>query len=227
MISERDRKPVARVLPGALSRQARKLARRCKYEASHSEHVRALAVSLYDQLCAKIPRKWARSARERELLDASAILHDAGAIAGQARHHLTGQSIALHNDIQGCTADEQRLISVVVRFHRKAPPTLADPVIQTLPLAMRKSALRLIAILRAADGLDRSHQQLVRRVTFGRSLKHKGDTGSVALWNIQLHTDKKRDGVKGNQLRAEQRGFARKSDLLVEMVGSPITLTMV
>ena len=55
-------------------------------------------------------------------------------------------------------------MSFTARYHRKALPKKSHEDFQALPKATRQTVERLAALLRLAEGLDRSHFQNVRHV---------------------------------------------------------------
>jgi len=55
-----------------------------------------------------------------------------------------------------------------VRYHRKAPPASTHVNFIALPREDRVAVMKLAAILRVADALDRGHDQRVRDPTFER-----------------------------------------------------------
>ncbi|MBS0197656.1 MAG: CHAD domain-containing protein [Planctomycetes bacterium] len=142
---------------------ARALARRCRYEASHCEHVATLALSLYDQLLAsRVPlRHLGEEPHERALLAAAAVLHDVGIMVDYKRHHRHGETIIRHMGLPSCSPRQTEVLAMLARFHRKRPPTLRYPAFAALPPRDQALVWRLAAILRTADGLDRSHTQHV------------------------------------------------------------------
>jgi exopolyphosphatase/guanosine-5'-triphosphate,3'-diphosphate pyrophosphatase len=64
------------------TRSVHELAERCHYEAGHVEQVARLSLALFDQMQ---PRH-GFGIREREWLEAAAVLHDAGMLISHERH---------------------------------------------------------------------------------------------------------------------------------------------
>ncbi len=155
----------------ALVHAAREFAVRCGYERAHSEHVASLALSLFDQFrdeSTLIPGL-GTAPHERALLEAAAVLHDVGTMVEYRRHHKHTRTIIEHADLAGWSPRMTRLLALVGRYHRRAVPKLGHRAFAELPEADRALVTRLAAVLRVADGLDRSHRQAVRevRVRFG------------------------------------------------------------
>ncbi|MGD9790962.1 MAG: Ppx/GppA phosphatase family protein [Phycisphaerales bacterium] len=65
---------------------------------------------------------------------------------------------------RGWTTDDVEIIALLARYHRKSGPSPSHPEFASLTKARRHLVERLVGILRVADGLDRTHRQLVERV---------------------------------------------------------------
>lgn len=144
----------------------RAFAQRCRYERPHSEQVAMLSLSIYDQLCegSSLLAGLGAEARERELLEAAAVLHDVGVLVEYQRHHKHSRVMIQHAELPGLSAREIEIVSLVARYHRRAEPTTRHAAFAALSGQDRELVERLAGILRLADGLDRSHAQRVRAV---------------------------------------------------------------
>ena len=69
-----------------------------------------------------------------------------------------------HADLRGFTEEQLVIVANVARYHRKAAPADDDQNLSELNDAQREEVEKLAAILRIAEGLDRSHRQSVRDV---------------------------------------------------------------
>jgi exopolyphosphatase / guanosine-5'-triphosphate,3'-diphosphate pyrophosphatase len=140
------------------------LALRARYdeEPSHSDHVCALALQIYDGLGA-----WHKlEARSRELLHSAALLHDIGwsqTPDGKGHHKWSAKLIQEH-PWKSLTKDETQIVAHVARYHRKAPPQPDHTEFHALKPAAQKLVMILGGILRIADALDRTHTQKVTRL---------------------------------------------------------------
>jgi exopolyphosphatase/guanosine-5'-triphosphate,3'-diphosphate pyrophosphatase len=150
---------------------ARRLAVRCGYERAHSEHVGRLALSLFDQFRdeSDLLAGLGGAKGERALLEAAAVLHDVGTMVEYPRHHKHSQTIIRHADLHGWPPRQVELLATIARYHRRALPSMEHEEFEALSEAERAVVKRLSAILRVADGLDRSRTQAVQgvRVRFG------------------------------------------------------------
>lgn len=104
-----------------------------------------------------------RPASPRDLLSCAALLHDIGYVEGYEQHHKTAFRLILADPIPGLTPHEQALIAHVARYHRGGLPDPAKhAAFAELPPEDQQLVCRLGAILRFADGLDRSHTDAVQ-----------------------------------------------------------------
>jgi exopolyphosphatase/guanosine-5'-triphosphate,3'-diphosphate pyrophosphatase len=142
-------------------RSVREFAESCRYEAPHSLHVTRLALNLFDQLCANGNEK---NAPERELLEVAGVLHDIGYFINYTRHHKHSYHLIVHSHLVGFSPREIAIIANVARYHRRGVPRKKHENFAVLSRPDQKLVLKLGAILRLADGLDRSHSQRVQEV---------------------------------------------------------------
>ena len=84
------------------------------------------------------------------------------------------------------------VIGQIARYHRKAPPKDSDESYAALAKTVRRIVRALSALLRIADGLDRSHYGVVRGVTATRrgnrmtlNLKTDGDNPELEIWEAR------------------------------------------
>jgi exopolyphosphatase/guanosine-5'-triphosphate,3'-diphosphate pyrophosphatase len=96
-----------------------------------------------------------------ELLNYAALLHDVGYFYGYAGHHKSAYRIIMENDIPGLSERERQIVALVARYHRSARPKPKHKGFGDLDQEDREIVTQLGAILRLADGLDRSHTNAV------------------------------------------------------------------
>jgi exopolyphosphatase / guanosine-5'-triphosphate,3'-diphosphate pyrophosphatase len=132
-------------------------AERCNYEAAHSLHVRDLALSLFDQLAA--PLDLEREARP--LLESAAVLHDVGYHIGYEQHQKHSYHLIIYSDLPGFTPRELRMVAATARYHSGSKPKQGHEWLAGLEKRDRRIVRQLAAILRFADGLDRTRDQQV------------------------------------------------------------------
>lgn len=153
------------------------LARRHDFEERHALQDERLALRLFDELTrlglytlspGPLPRSdegegGIAGARPRDLLSCAALLHDIGYVEGYEQHHKTAFRLILADPIPGLAPREQALVAHIARYHRGGLPDPAKhAAFAELPPEDQQLVCRLGAILRFADGLDRSHTDAVQ-----------------------------------------------------------------
>jgi exopolyphosphatase/guanosine-5'-triphosphate,3'-diphosphate pyrophosphatase len=134
------------------------LARRTGALDLHARQVARLSLLLFDALaepCGLDPA-------DRERLEFAALLHDAGYWIGAERHHKHAAYLIQEGPLEGFSRDEVRVLAQVARYHRGSRPRKSHPEFARLQRGDRNTVRRLAALLRVADGLDRSHAGLVK-----------------------------------------------------------------
>ena len=139
--------------PDVRRRSVIELGERCGYWPEHAQQVARLALSIFDQT---------RSAhglgeREREWLEYGALLHDIGVHISYERHHRHSYYLIKNGDLRGFEPHETEVIALVARYHRQAMPKKSHEGYDELTPKLRKTVKRLSAMVRLAEGLDRSH----------------------------------------------------------------------
>jgi exopolyphosphatase/guanosine-5'-triphosphate,3'-diphosphate pyrophosphatase len=134
------------------------------FEEGHSCQDARLAVRLFD-LTSDLH---SLDDEQRDLLYCAGLLHDIGYAEGYWGHHKTAYKLIMKADLPGLTEREKRIVANVARYHRGATPHLSHKGFVALDPEDREIVTRLGAILRLADGLDRSHTDAVRHVEVSR-----------------------------------------------------------
>lgn len=139
---------------------AQALGRSLRFEQDHGEQVSRLTLSLFDQL--QVPL--GLDPGSRDLLAAAALLHDVGYVVSYRQHHKHSYHLISHAHLDGFTSREREIVALVARYHRRASPRKKHPEWAALPRHDRDLVLRLTAMLRIADALDRRHSRGVREI---------------------------------------------------------------
>ncbi|MDA3951689.1 MAG: HD domain-containing protein [Spirochaeta sp.] len=134
------------------------IGRKYHFDESHGMHVAKLAVSLFDQFAAE----HGMDDHGRLLLEVSGIIHDIGNFIRASGHHKHGQYIVENSEIFGLSRSDIRIVANVVRYHRGGAPATGHTAYASLRREHRMLVLKLAAMLRVADALDRGHVQRVR-----------------------------------------------------------------
>jgi exopolyphosphatase/guanosine-5'-triphosphate,3'-diphosphate pyrophosphatase len=175
--------------PDVRRRSVVELAERCSYAADHARQVAKLSLALFDGYRSR----HGLGPREREWLEYGALLHDIGHHISYERHHRHSYYLIKHGGLRGFDPEEVEIIALVARYHRQAAPKKSHDGYGDLPRARRTAVQWLAAFVRLAEGLDRSHTQVVTRlrVAFrgGAATIHvrtRGDA-ELELWAAHRH----------------------------------------
>ena len=166
----------ADVLPdgvkAGLIEQAMVFGGRAGYEKPHAFQVARLALKLFDELGSL--HGYALGGRERVLLQVAALLHDVGITRGAEGHHKTSRDMILEEKSLPLSDRERMVVALMARYHRRSLPRPEHKYYALLPDYHKALVDRLGGILRVADGLDRSHQALVKDLscTVGKDVVH-------------------------------------------------------
>jgi len=136
------------------------LGRHYDFEEQHSRQDARLAVRLFD-LTSELH---GLDDDARDLLYCAGLLHDIGYVDGYEQHHKTAYRLIRQADLPGLSEREKQIIANVARYHRGAQPQLKHQGFAELDDDDRDLVRVLGALLRLADGLDRTHRNVVRDV---------------------------------------------------------------
>jgi len=137
-----------------------KIGRMYNFDEAHCRKVADLALNVYDGLT-QLHRLDERS---REHLEAAALLHDIGYYISHASHHKHSYYLIRNSEALGFTNEEMCVIANIARYHRKSHPKVRHPDFSRLRPNDQRRVRILSAILRIADGLDRTHNANVESV---------------------------------------------------------------
>ena len=167
------------------------LGRKYRFDESHAIQVARLSEMIFDQLMPlhQLDRG------PRRLLKAAALLHEIGTYVCRSAHHKHSLYLIQNSSLVGLPANELQIVANVARYHRKSPPKASHHAFQSLNKGDRQIVSVLSAILRAADALDRDHQQRVRdvRVSIDRTkvtlaVEAEGDL-FLEAWSLRNRSD--------------------------------------
>ncbi len=144
-------------IPNIRRRNIFRLAHKCDYERKHAEQVALLALKIFDQT-QNIHRL---DSIDRELLEYAALLHDIGYYISYEKHHRHAYYLIKNVHLNGFSEEEINILALTTRYHRKTNPKKSHLEFSALNKAVRTRIEWLAAILKVADGLDRSHFGLV------------------------------------------------------------------
>jgi exopolyphosphatase / guanosine-5'-triphosphate,3'-diphosphate pyrophosphatase len=175
--------------PDVRRRSVVELGERCGYWSEHAQQVARLALSIFDQTRSV----HGLTDREREWLEYGALLHDVGVHISYDRHHRHSYYLIKNGDLRGFDPQEIEVIALVARYHRQATPKKSHQGYGDLPGSLRSAVRVLSAMVRLAEGLDRSHAQALAGIDmFPRGddylarLRAAGDV-ELELWAAHRH----------------------------------------
>jgi exopolyphosphatase / guanosine-5'-triphosphate,3'-diphosphate pyrophosphatase len=174
-------------------RSVYKTAQKYRVNLEHAERVAAFTVSLFDQTHGVL-HGWGEV--ERELLWASAILHNCGHFVSHSAHHKHSYYLIRNSDLLGYTEVEVETIANLARYHRKNDPKKKhDSYRNIASKKYRRLVEQLHPLVRLAIALNRrqigaiaeihSHYQAATQQFF-LYLKptHPEDDCSLELWSL-------------------------------------------
>jgi len=190
IVRHRERIKAEADIPDLRRRSVLALARRCQAPETHSLHVASLALRLFDQT----KRLHGLGTVERDWLEYAAILHDIGYLINERQHHKHSYYLITHSEIGGLSRDEIQVIANVARYHRRAIPQLKHTGFDDLSPKLKRTVRILSALLRIADGLDRTHFSVVRTVdvSIGKTVKitvHVSGDAEMEAWAAKNRSD--------------------------------------
>jgi exopolyphosphatase/guanosine-5'-triphosphate,3'-diphosphate pyrophosphatase len=140
---------------------ALRLGRKYQFDAGHATLAAKLAKQLFDQ---SRPLHNLGD-EERLLLEIGALLHDIGHFINTIDHDKHGYYVLKANRLIGLNEHQQEVVASLVRYHRKAFPSMDDTNFRSLPQKDRITVSKLSALIRLADAMDISHTNHVTNVT--------------------------------------------------------------
>jgi exopolyphosphatase/guanosine-5'-triphosphate,3'-diphosphate pyrophosphatase len=129
---------------------------------AHTRHVAVLALEMFDAL-ARLGLH-AGDPHERELLWAASMLHDIGMSVDYDDHHKHSRYLILNAGLPGFSPVEVAIIAQAARYHRKGLPE-PGPLGALFGEGDAERLDRCAVLLRLAEDLERSRDQLVRRTS--------------------------------------------------------------
>jgi exopolyphosphatase / guanosine-5'-triphosphate,3'-diphosphate pyrophosphatase len=185
----------------------REFTERCQSDRRHVEHVRYLALLLFDQLGGELGCE----PQERILLEAAGLLHDVGQLVSYRKHHKHSYQLIMHAERLGLPARDRALVALISRYHRRTGPRRKHPEFAALSPADQAVVRRLSGLLRVADGLDRGHSAAVESVRTEL-------TPEALVVRIAPR-------LVGADLGLECWGASRKADVLAKLIRKDVVIT--
>ncbi len=177
---------------------ARNIARRYHTNRSHTQMMEKAALTLFD----KTKSVHGLGKRERLLLQISVLLHDCGKYINMAQSSECSYNIIMATEIIGLSHMEREIVANIVRFNSGDVMDFEELASGSLlERAEYMTIMKLTAILRLANALDRSHKQKIKDIRVTVKDDH----------TMQILADTAED------LTLEQVLFQEKSELFEEV----------
>jgi exopolyphosphatase / guanosine-5'-triphosphate,3'-diphosphate pyrophosphatase len=157
--SDREQGVGAALFPDVRRASVMNMAAQYRVDGRHTRHVAALALGMFDELAGLGLHEG--EPRERELLWAASMLHDIGMSIDYDDHHKHSRYLILNGGLPGFTPVETAIIAQAARYHRKGMPS-PGPMAPLFGEGDIERLNRCAALLRLAEDLERSRDQLVR-----------------------------------------------------------------
>lgn len=178
------------------------LGRKYRFDEKHGQLTAKLAARLFEQ-----SRELHHLGDDQLLsLEIAALLHDIGHFIHAVNHEEHGYYLLCANHLIGLTTQQQTIVANLVRYHRKQSPSNSGESFRFLSQSERCAVNKLAALLRLADAVDISHNDLVtdvklEKVKSGWCIQISGQADRMlASWAIEKRKDLFEE-VFGVQLR--------------------------
>lgn len=181
----------------------RNMGRKYSFDEKHAQFVHDIALKIYDSMQDEL----VLPPSARLLLEVAAYLHDIGVFIRSEDHQAHSQYIISNSDIFGLSRNSIEIVSLVVFYHRGCINYQNDKKYRILPRLERIQVLKLAAILRVADALDRGHSQHLKNFT----IEKQNDRLVLHLSDI-------------HDINLEKVAVAEKSDLFESIFGYSLTI---
>lgn len=133
---------------------------RYKTDRKHADHVANFARQLFREL----QHLHGLDAKYELVLRVAATLHEVGMFISPREHHKHSLYILMHTEIFGLSSNDRVMVALLARYHRRYDPEPNHPYFSDLSREERMIVLKLAALLRLADSLDRSHAQRIKTI---------------------------------------------------------------
>lgn len=186
------------------------LAAQYRPDVAHTDHVATLALGMFDELARLGLHPGDRV--ERELLWAACVLHDIGMSVDYDDHHKHSRYLILNGGLPGYSPVEVAIIAQAARYHRKGMPD-PGPMAALFGDGDAERLDRCAVLLRLAEDLERSRDQLVRAARFA-AVTSNGAGGAPTGIELRLISD--------GETAVPRWAARRESELFARAFGRPL-----
>ncbi|WP_176011633.1 HD domain-containing protein [Victivallis sp. Marseille-Q1083] len=183
---------------------AENVGRKYCFDAEHGRGTMEIALRFFD----KLRHRYGMTERMRIALQIAALLHDVGRFIDSHQHHRHSYYLLSNIQLPGISERERNVIALVARYHHKSAPKASHPEFMALTAEEKVVTVKLAAILRLADALDRINREKFR------------------LMKLSLSGDELRVRVAGVSIELGWEDFylAKKGDLFQEVFGLTVRM---
>lgn len=135
------------------------VARKYKVDMGHVENVQTLALEIFD----RIRKLHGLGKRERLLLRIGVMLHSCGAYISEIQARECSYRIIMSTEIIGISHKERAMVANMVRYNSSSFP-LYEELDEDFSMNEYITIVKLNAILKTANVLDRSNRQKIKNV---------------------------------------------------------------
>jgi exopolyphosphatase/guanosine-5'-triphosphate,3'-diphosphate pyrophosphatase len=171
-------------------------------DTEHYMQVTRLALEFFDGLI----NLHQLGERERCWLECAAILHDVGLSKNRGSHNKESAKLILNDTRLPFTSQERQIVAAIARYHRKGLPKPKNYNLATLDRATVHKVKILASLLRVADGLDYTHQSIVKSL------------------NIKVGTKRIIAECVSEKSPLEEQAFNKKKDLFEKVFARKLVL---
>jgi putative phosphoesterase len=172
-------------------------------DTEHYDQVTRLALGVFDNLV----NVHHLGQRERCWLECAAILHDVGLSKSRDNHQKETAKLILNDTQLLFTSRERRIVASIARYHRKCLPKQSHYNLATLNRITINKVKILASILRVADGLDYSHQSIIKVL-------------NIKVGNKKITIE----CVSETKSMLEEQAFNKKKDLFEKIFAKKLVL---
>ncbi len=157
--------------------QALNLMRKYHADENHATDVEEKSMILFDAL----KKTHGMKEREKFLLQLACKLHDIGKFVNLNKHYEHSYTLIKASPILGISEEELEIVANVSKYHSSRTPQKSHESYLRLKGKDRVTTAKLVAILRLADAMDRSHKQKIKEVKVKHKEKEMIITGTASV----------------------------------------------
>lgn len=174
-----------------IQHQATNLLKKYHGDENHARDVEEKSILFFDAL----KRTHGMKDREKFLLQLACKLHDIGKFVNLNQHYDHSYTLIKASPILSLSQEELEIVANVSKYHSSRAPQKNHDSYLRLKGKDRVTTAKLVAILRLADAMDRSHRQKIDEVKVRHKEKEMIITGSAEVdtlleeWTFEIKSE--------------------------------------